>query len=201
MQWAAQYEFLFVSLHSMVTVLTRGRDHLNISLLLCVCLCACKCVFVSVCMSLWLGMCFHASEKLLSDTAVPLFSSHSPFLAKLPLAARSHDPPRVLLAFTFSLACLVSEKQKPAPSPTLDSSIVYWLQPSEYISKAMASFRKPNSKSSRNNCSQEKRSACFFLSVVLLLINRHRKMVPFCLVRWLQNVFICICIDGNTTFT
>lgn len=78
------------------------------------CLRARECVFVC----LHVCMCFHVSEKLLSDTAVPLFPSHTPTLAQLPLAARSHDPPMLLPAFTFSSAWLASEKQRPAPSPT-----------------------------------------------------------------------------------
>lgn len=86
-------------------------------------------------------MCFHASEKLLSDTAVPLFPSYTPSLAQLPLAARSHDPPTALPSFTFSLAFLASEKQRPAPSPTPDSAIVHCWQPGECIAKRVASSR------------------------------------------------------------
>lgn len=74
-------------------------------------------------------------KKLLSDTAVPLFPSYTPSLAQLPLAVHSHDPPTVLPSFTFSLAFLASEKQRPAPSPTLVSSIVHCRQPGKSIAK------------------------------------------------------------------
>ena len=71
-------------------------------------------------MPAWRCMCFHASEKLLSDTAVPLFPSRTPSLAQVCLGAHSHDPPTLQPAFTFSSARLASEKQRPAPSPTSD---------------------------------------------------------------------------------
>lgn len=103
----------------------------------------------------------HASEKLLSDTAVPLFPSYTPSLAQLPLTARSHDPPMLLPAFTFSSAWLASERQRPAPSPTPAFSIVHCWQACKYVTKTMASHRGFGPKLSKTNCSEEKRSSCF----------------------------------------
>lgn len=119
-------------------------------------------------MPLWLGMCFRGSEKLLSHTAVTLFPSYTPSLAQLPLAASSHDPPTALPAFTFSLAFLASEKERPAPSPTRDSSIVHCWQPREYAAKTMASSRRIGLKFSKTSCTREKRPACFFFPSLFL---------------------------------
>lgn len=101
-------------------------------------------------------MCFHASEKLLSDTAVPLFPSYTPSLEQLLLAARSHDPPMLLPAFTLSSAWIASEKQRPALSPTLafllsivdrlvNTSPGPWLHPvgfSQNLARQMTTKRK-----------------------------------------------------------
>lgn len=95
---------------------------------------------VCVCVPLWLCMCFLGSEKLLSDTAVPLFPSYTPSLAQLPLAACSHDPPTLLPAFTFSSAWLASERQKARTLTPSGLSIVHCWQVSEYVTKTMAAW-------------------------------------------------------------
>lgn len=77
---------------------------------------------VCVCVHTWESLTLHivcVFLKLLSGTAAPLFPSHTPSLAQLPLTAHSHDPPTLLPAFTFSSAWLASEKQRPALSPAL----------------------------------------------------------------------------------
>ncbi len=99
----------------------------------------------------WKAVIWHSSPTVLLPYTLP---GTTPFGRSLTWL------PTLLPAFTFSSAWLVSEKRRPAPSPTLVSIVHCW-QASQYITKTMTSSRKLGPEFSLTNSSEEKGLACF----------------------------------------